>query len=199
MSGEGKLAGRSVHVSVVDGGSGANVISNAWARDNGAPLLKFTFGNGSVAMSTQLVRQVVQVGEWEGMVTMRVCPRLMDGVQVILGRPWLRVVNPVVDWAAGSIVCPGEKLMMRVRPAGSEASRAQGPPVHKVLVGVIGAAAMRKELKKEDSVDMQAVWGDCCGSSRTSRVGGADWLRGAVYIREGLGASGATGVCGCVP
>ena len=36
---------------------------------------------------------------------------MMGGVDAILGRPWLREVNPQVDWVRGVIRC-GEKVMM---------------------------------------------------------------------------------------
>ena len=77
---------------LVDGGSGANVVSSAFVRQHkiiteNAPLVKFTFGNGTTAMSTQAVRQRVTLGEWTGEVVLRVCP-LMESVDVILGRPW---------------------------------------------------------------------------------------------------------------
>ena len=144
---------------LVDGGSGANVVSAQFVRQHkltaeNAPLVKFTFGNGTTAMSTQAVRQRVSLGEWTGEVVFRICP-LMESVDAILGRPWLKGENPTINWATGSLVCAGDKLVLGQREKAVPV--APVAPVA-VSVSVLGAASMRKELGREDSVSMQALW-----------------------------------------
>jgi len=101
-----------------------------------------------------------------------------------LGRPWLKKVNPlaVVNWAAMSIVCPGDKLMLGVRTAvGPEQQTSAG--AGEVRVTVVGATTMRKVLKEEDSVSMQALWvtvGAVAAAGLEEQAGGTNGVEAAM-------------------
>ena len=152
---------------LLDSGSGAEVVSTQWVKEhkvkvvNARVAIRFTFANGEQAISTQQVRTRMTIGEWTGMVTLRVCPKLLPGVDIILGMPWLRAHNPVIDWAAGSVMI-GEAVLMGMPPAqrseGVERGVPTVPAAGNVRIAMLGAAKMRKEMSAKDSVEMQAIW-----------------------------------------
>ena len=59
--------------------------------------LSVKLADGSSLTSSHVVNNVcLQLGDHVEMRTLRVLP--MNNIQVILGKPWLHDINPVIDW-----------------------------------------------------------------------------------------------------
>ena len=97
------------HVSaLVDSGASRFFISDQLKTH---PLLDFIgayssleLANGETVVSTGIAPDVLLcIGMAQSRISLTAVP-MMEGIQVILGRDWLDIVNPLVDWRANSLV-----------------------------------------------------------------------------------------------
>ena len=93
---------------LVDSGSGSNIIAARFAKLHQLEMrdarpVTFRFANGSSHRSTSATSVCLTVGEYEAPAIALTTCELTDDVDVILGRPWLRETNPVIDWRTGSV------------------------------------------------------------------------------------------------
>ena len=86
-----------------DTGANANVVAQRWVHQSGLTSLmtnatsavQFVFANGERAWSTkELPSAVLQLGEFNERIALRVAPKMLDDVDIILGLPWFRRRNP---------------------------------------------------------------------------------------------------------
>ena len=126
--------------------------------------MKLTFANGQSVISVETVALKVTVGEWSGTVRFRVCPKMLPGVDLIFGQPWLRASNPRIDWAAGQCWV-GEQLVVGRRPSGATSEREvpsepkpSKPEPTQSPINVIGASSMRHLLRSKNAVSVHALW-----------------------------------------
>ena len=138
---------------LIDSGSKADVVGAAFVQRHAlhtskARVTKFTFGNGSSAVSgVQLATAQLQMGDFLDVAALTQCP-LMPGVDVILGQPWLQRLNPSIDWAANRVMV-GKAVLL----AGS--AHVQAHVEHEAVnISLISATAMKKERKQGVALEM---------------------------------------------
>ena len=92
------------------------------------------------------------------------CPKMLPGVDLIFGQPWLRASNPRIDWAAGQCWV-GEQLVVGRRPSGATSEREvpsepkpSKPEPTQSPINVIGASSMRHLLRSKNAVSVHALW-----------------------------------------
>lgn len=95
---------------LIDSGAEMNLISQKFVRVHKlhvepAPLVAFTYADGSTFHCAQQVVVTLQAGAYTVELPLRVCA--LSGIDVILGHAWLAAANPTIDWRDGSIVIPG--------------------------------------------------------------------------------------------
>ena len=67
--------------------------------------------NGKTIVSTGVAPQVlVSIGEVQCRINLTAIP-LMDGISIILGKDWLDMLNPLIDWRSNTVYLRvGERL-----------------------------------------------------------------------------------------
>ena len=100
---------------LVDSGASRSFIGD---RFHSKPPLYFVsaysaleLANGETIVSTGIAPNVlIAIGGAQSQISLTVVP-MMEGVQIILGRDWLDMVNPLIDWKTNSLVLRcGNKL-----------------------------------------------------------------------------------------
>ena len=100
----GKIKGRVL----VDTGAGINIITKSYADKIGAKLavgseIRITFADGRETTSNLQADVEFKVGEVSSSAKFRVLTKLLPGVDVILGKPWLKSAGPAIDFEMGSV------------------------------------------------------------------------------------------------
>ena len=136
-----------------DTGASANVVAQRWVHQSGLTSLmtnatsavQFVFANGERAWSTkELPSAVLQLGEFNERIALRVAPKMLDDVDIILGLPWFRRRNPQVDWVSGSMLV-GSALILGARH-GDESHVQQPRTSQPIPIATLGADDMRQLL-----------------------------------------------------
>ena len=139
----GTLAGHPARI-LVDSGSECNFVSQAWVQATGTPTQPFA-GSATLAdgctertIAACLTTQPLQLGSYTASIAPRLLPLTHD---VILGRPWLQEVNPLIDWTSGcmTIVQPGHKASIVL-----QADMSLG---HSALLHTVTAAQFREDMQ----------------------------------------------------
>ena len=173
LSGEiksSKIAGSCL----LDTGAGVNIITKSYAEKIGAklsvgPEVRMTFADGRETISQLQTEVEFKLGEVSSTAKFRVLTKLLPGVDVILGKPWLRNAGPAINFETGSVYVGG-KHALGPKSAIATASVTPIPPskatvaatsmepkldspsskepvATKIAINVIGAKAMHKLLK----------------------------------------------------
>jgi hypothetical protein len=94
---------------LIDSGSARNIIAAAFADRCETKISRspqktlFRFANGTTFTSALHCPAVqMRVGEYTTAIDLTRC-ELAEGIDVILGRPWLVANNPTIDWATGAV------------------------------------------------------------------------------------------------
>ena len=157
---------------LVDTGAGVNIITKSYAKKIGAKLavgpgIRMIFADGRETTSHLQVNVEFKLGEVSSSAKFRVLTNLLPGVDMILGKPWLRNAGPAINFETGSVYVDskhalGPKTIPSITPtppknSGAVASAPSKPEVGasvieepvatKIAINVIGAKAMHKLLK----------------------------------------------------
>ena len=111
---------------LIDSGAEANIIANHLADKLDLQAVSmghqtlFEFADGGSYKSDLGATIDIKAGDYSTTLKANLCP-LSGGVDVILGQPWLRAVNPTIDWQTGEVsimTMAGQHIFMR-RPEDS--------------------------------------------------------------------------------
>ncbi len=91
---------------LVDTGAGINIITKSHSEKIGAkmsvgPEIRVTFADGRETVSNLQAEFEFKLGEVSSKAKFRVLTKLLPGVDVILGKPWLKSAGPAIDFETG--------------------------------------------------------------------------------------------------
>ena len=101
-------AGRARGKVLVDTGAGVNITTMSFAEKAGAkiavgPKIRMTFADGRESICNLQAEMNFIIGETKSTATFRIVTKLLPGIEVILGKPWLKAAKPSVDFETGSV------------------------------------------------------------------------------------------------
>ena len=139
-------------VVLIDSGASATMICHKLARKLGTKATEkpttFKFANGTLYQSKEACKVDLQIQDYTTTLTMLACQ--LDGVDVILGRDWLKAEQPTIDWTTGTVV------LTRDTPpnaATTTATTNKAEATAKPTVEVMSTASMRRLLKKPHQLE----------------------------------------------
>jgi len=139
-------------VVLIDSGASATMICHKLAKRLGTKATEkpttFKFANGTLYQSKEACKVDLQIQDYTATLTMLACQ--LDGVDVILGRDWLKAEQPTIDWTTGTVV------LTRDRPpnaATTTATTNKAEATAKPTVEVMSTASMRRLLKKPHQLE----------------------------------------------
>ena len=103
---EGSVRGSTCKI-LIDSGASENFASTTWVHKNNIPRIsgskyRIRLADGSLCTSTHILHgEVLTMGERDYQLS-AVCTDL-DKFDIILGQPWLEVVNPDIDWTTKTV------------------------------------------------------------------------------------------------
>ena len=150
----------------MDTGAGVNIITKSYAEKIGAklavgPEIRMVFADGRETVSHLQVNVEFKLGEVSSSAKFRVLTNLLPGVDMILGKPWLKNAGPAINFETGSVYgdnkhALGPKTILANIPMSSSSTSTKSevsapvieePAATKIAINVVGAKAMHKLLK----------------------------------------------------
>ena len=118
--------------------------------------------NGETIVSTGIAPDVlISLGDIQFRSTLTAVP-MMEGIDLILGKDWLDMVNPLVDWRSNTVYIRSGDQLHRVSGIPAEEVK----PCGIVDRGLNGLQDNFTQLQKESSASLQfGKWGDMYTSS----------------------------------
>lgn len=105
LSFKGTLAGKPVKV-LIDSGSMGNfvdprIVEQRRLKTVGTSPQEISFANGGKGLCDKEVKAALELGNYKQNINLKVAD--LSGHDVILGKPWLEIFNPSIDWVKNSI------------------------------------------------------------------------------------------------
>ena len=138
--------------------------------------------NGETIVSTGVAPQVlVCIGEVQCRVNLTAIP-LMDGISIILGKDWLDMLNPLIDWRSNTVYLRvGEKLY---KVQGQDSSKVQPSGIKDK--GLSGLQNSFSVLQQGNSTDLSfGQWGELYSKLASPQVLGVLCDQFRVEIDQG--------------
>ena len=151
---------------LVDTGAGVNIITKSYAEKIGAKLevgaeIRMVFADGRETTSHLQANVEFKLDEVSSSAKFRVLTNLLPGVDMILGKPWLKNAGPAINFETGSVYVDNKHALgpktisvntsmsssSTVTKSEVSAPATEEPAATKVTISVVGAKAMHKLLK----------------------------------------------------
>ena len=152
----GTLAGGSVVVTI-DSGAEADFISEEMVRKLGVSTAALPVtaqvrlaNGGQLDLSQATGNLRLLLGGWRDRVTLHVLP--LQGHEVILGRPWLKRVNPSINWATGVMTVKRGSKVKELLPMVS--NTVGGNQRH---VRLLSAVQLKRAIRKQEQLGLAVV------------------------------------------
>jgi predicted aspartyl protease len=104
---KGSICGKMGRI-LLDSGASVNCVSSKWARDNKLTLMNLAktaevrMADGTTYQGRMQVKDAaINIGKYQGKATFIELP--LPDIDVILGMPWLKQVNPSIDWITARV------------------------------------------------------------------------------------------------
>lgn len=138
---------------LVDSGSSGNFVASSWVRQHNMQLQpskqEVRLANGvRVHTSGMLPAAHLSIGSYQTTTDLQVAD--IAGYDVILGQPWLRKVNPAIDWSTGRAVITQRSRKHTLRPM--DTADTPGSGIH-----VINALTYLREAHPTDEVYLLTI------------------------------------------
>ena len=153
LAGEVKSSNKKGKV-LVDTGAGVNIITKSYAERIGAklavgPEIRMVFADGRETTSHLQANVEFKLGEVSSSAKFRVLANLLPGVDMILGKSWLKVAGPAINFETGSVYVDGKHALgPKTILANISSSSSSTSTKSEVSSPVIEEPAATKSIKK---------------------------------------------------
>ena len=145
---------------LIDSGASSSMVSVKLAErlqttqaNNGRPTT-FKFANGTYYESSKVCHNLqLKIQAYKTTMSMLVCK--LEGVDVILGRDWLKAENPQIDWATGTVTLDRESTVEEVAAASTHQEEPR--KMAQQTLTVVSNKQMRRLLKKRGQLEYISI------------------------------------------
>lgn len=123
---KGSICGKMGRI-LLDSGASVNCVSSKWARDNKLTLMNLAktaevrMADGTTYQGRMQVKDAaIKIGKYQGKATFIELP--LPDIDVILGMPWLKQVNPSINWITARVATRDGCILHRGK-SGKQARR----------------------------------------------------------------------------